>query len=84
MNELGLQNEYKVDDVEKNMQLLGVTGVEDKLQVGIEKCIQDFQEAGIHFWMLTGDKGETAQEIGYLCELFPREGIEVFTIDENV
>jgi P-type E1-E2 ATPase len=37
-----------------------VTGVEDELQEGIESCIVDFQEAGIHFWMLTGDKGETA------------------------
>jgi phospholipid-translocating ATPase len=69
--------------VEIDLQLLGVTGVEDELQEGIAKCIEDFQEAGIHFWMLTGDKGETAQEIGFSCGLFPRDNFEVCMIKEE-
>ena len=44
--------------------------------------MQDFAQAGIHFWMLTGDKGETAKEIGYNCGMFPRDNFEVFMISE--
>ena len=47
--------------VESNLTLLGGTGVEDLLQDNVNKCIQDFRQAGIKVWMLTGDKGETAK-----------------------
>jgi magnesium-transporting ATPase (P-type) len=33
--------------------------------------------------MLTGDKGETAMEIGYSCGLFKRENFDVYIIDED-
>jgi magnesium-transporting ATPase (P-type) len=33
--------------------------------------------------MLTGDKGETAIEIGYSCGLFARDNFEVFYIEET-
>jgi len=46
--------------LERDYQLLGVSGVEDLLQDDVGQCIHDFQEAGINVWMLTGDKGETA------------------------
>lgn len=42
------------------MDLLGVTGVEDKLQEGVRGCIEKMRGAGIKVWMLTGDKVETA------------------------
>ena len=42
------------------MELLGVTGVEDKLQDDVEKTIESLRQAGIQVWMLTGDKVETA------------------------
>ena len=42
------------------MQLLGITGVEDKLQEDIAKCISQLRNAGINIWMITGDKVETA------------------------
>ena len=32
--------------------------------------------------MLTGDKGETAQQIGYSCGLF-RKDFELYKVDEN-
>jgi len=38
------------------MQLLGITGVEDKLQEDIQECIQQLRNAGINIWMITGDK----------------------------
>ena len=32
--------------------------------------------------MLTGDKGETAKEIGYNCGMFPRDNFEVYMIQD--
>ena len=49
------------------MTLLGATGVEDILQEDVKKCIKDFKQAGIKVWMLTGDSGLTAREIGISC-----------------
>ena len=40
--------------------MLGVTGVEDLLQLDVKKCIEDFKQAGLKVWILTGDKKETA------------------------
>lgn len=42
------------------MELLGVTGVEDKLQENVAVVIESLRNAGIQVWMLTGDKVETA------------------------
>jgi P-type E1-E2 ATPase len=47
-------------DVEFGLLLIGVSGVEDLLQEGVKSCIEDFRDAGIKVWMLTGDKGTTA------------------------
>lgn len=40
------------------------TGIEDKLQDGVEGCIEDLKLAGVRLWVLTGDKVETAINIG--------------------
>ena len=42
------------------MELLGITGVEDKLQDEVALTIESLRSAGIQVWMLTGDKVETA------------------------
>jgi P-type E1-E2 ATPase len=47
--------------------------VEDLLQENVKDCIEDFRAAGISVWMLTGDKGLTAKEIGVSCGLIPAE-----------
>lgn len=49
--------------LEQDMDFLGVTGVEDKLQNNIEGTIESLKAAGIQVWMLTGDKVETATSI---------------------
>lgn len=49
-----------IEQLEYDMELLGVTGVEDKLQQDVQKTIEDLRGAGINVWMLTGDKVETA------------------------
>lgn len=46
--------------LETDMELLGVTGVEDKLQVNVQQTLEGLRSAGIKVWMLTGDKVETA------------------------
>ncbi|KAI3654342.1 hypothetical protein MP228_001061 [Amoeboaphelidium protococcarum] len=57
------------DEVETKLVLLGATAIEDKLQDGVPKCIQDLSNAGIKIWVLTGDKLETAINVGFLCGL---------------
>jgi phospholipid-translocating P-type ATPase (flippase) len=55
--------------IEKSMQLLGVTAIEDKLQEGVPSAIFDLAQAGIKVWVLTGDREETAINIGHACRL---------------
>ena len=49
--------------------LSGGTGVEDRLQEGVPEAIESLREAGIKLWVLTGDKQETAVNIGYSSRL---------------
>jgi len=49
--------------------LLGATGLEDKLQDGVADTIRDLHKADFKIWMLTGDKLETAENIGYATNL---------------
>ena len=58
-----------MDGIETNLTLLGATAIEDKLQVGVPETIETLMKAGINIWMLTGDKQETAINIGYSCRL---------------
>ncbi|XP_020687067.1 phospholipid-transporting ATPase 1 [Dendrobium catenatum] len=55
--------------VECQLNLLGATGVEDKLQEGVPETIESLRQAGIKVWVLTGDKQETAISIGLSCRL---------------
>jgi len=59
--------------------LIGVTAVEDKLQEDVPETLADFLKANINVWMLTGDKLETAENIGRSCNLITNE-MEVFYI----
>jgi magnesium-transporting ATPase (P-type) len=53
-------NYISQDSIEKDFEILGITGMEDLLQEEVNECMRDFKDAGIKVWMLTGDKGETA------------------------
>nr|XP_018486765.1 PREDICTED: probable phospholipid-transporting ATPase 12 [Raphanus sativus] len=61
------------EKIEKDLVLLGATAVEDKLQNGVPDCIDKLAQAGIKIWVLTGDKMETAINIGFACSLLRRE-----------
>ena len=49
-----------IDELEEDMELIGVTGVEDRLQDDVALVIESLRNAGVQVWMLTGDKVETA------------------------
>lgn len=57
------------EQIETNLELIGATAIEDKLQDGVSEAIEKLRRAGIKLWMLTGDKRETAINIGYSCRL---------------
>ena len=71
-----------MDLIESNSILLGASALEDKLQDRVKRDIEDFIEADINFWMITGDKMDTAETIGHSCGIISEES-EVFKIREN-
>ncbi|KAI9641224.1 aminophospholipid translocase [Ciborinia camelliae] len=59
--------------LEKDFTLLGATAIEDRLQDGVPETIHTLQEAGIKVWVLTGDRQETAINIGMSCKLISED-----------
>uniref|UniRef100_A0A8C7FCD9 Phospholipid-transporting ATPase n=1 Tax=Oncorhynchus kisutch TaxID=8019 RepID=A0A8C7FCD9_ONCKI len=57
------------EQIENNLMMIGATAIEDKLQDGVPETIAKLAKADIKIWVLTGDKKETAENIGYSCEL---------------
>jgi phospholipid-translocating ATPase len=55
--------------LEVGLSLLGISAIEDKLQEGVPETISTLREAGLRFWMLTGDKYSTAVQIATSCRL---------------
>uniref|UniRef100_A0A4W3IKG2 Phospholipid-transporting ATPase n=1 Tax=Callorhinchus milii TaxID=7868 RepID=A0A4W3IKG2_CALMI len=58
--------------IEKNLQLLGATAIEDRLQDQVPETIETLFKADIKIWIITGDKQETAINIGYSCKLLTK------------
>lgn len=58
--------------LERNLELLGVTGVEDKLQHDVKPSLELLRNAGVKIWMLTGDKVETARCVAISSKLVAR------------
>ncbi|CEP18412.1 hypothetical protein [Parasitella parasitica] len=57
------------EEIEQNMLLMGGTAIEDRLQEGVPETIAELAKSGIKLWVLTGDKTETAINIGFACNL---------------
>lgn len=68
------------DRLERGFELLGSTAIEDKLQDDVDKAISAMKKAGIKIWVLTGDKVETAINIGFSCALL-NDKMELYIID---
>src|SRR5690606_30602412 len=72
--------------IEQDLMLIGGTAIEDRLQDGVPDTIELLGRAGIKLWVLTGDKVETAINIGFSCNLLNND-LELIHIkvdeDEN-
>lgn len=69
--------------IEQNFELAGATAIEDKLQDGVPETVDKLRRANIKVWMLTGDKRETAINIGHsarVCKPYS----EIFTLDSTL
>lgn len=68
--------------IEKNLLLLGASAIEDKLQADVPRTISKLADAGIKIWVLTGDKQETAINIGFSCQLL-RHNMKLMVCNES-
>ena len=70
--------------IERDLFLLGTTALEDKLQDNVHECIEEFRRADIKVWMITGDKLETAENIGISCRLLQDDADRfIFSINDD-
>lgn len=67
------QIEQVCEEIESSLTLIGGTAIEDKLQEGVPDTIALLAQSGIKIWVLTGDKVETAINIGFACNLLTHE-----------
>ncbi|CAG9326660.1 unnamed protein product [Blepharisma stoltei] len=65
------------EEIETQLTLLGATAIEDRLQDNVPETIKFLREAGINVWVLTGDKVETAINIGFSCNLITSEMVRI-------
>lgn len=72
-----IDREWRIAEVcqrlEHDLKVLGVTAIEDRLQDGVPETIETLRKAGINFWMLTGDKQNTAIQIARSCNFISPE-----------
>ena len=71
-------------EMEQDLELIGVTAIEDKLQDGVPAAISTLIQAGIRVWMITGDKQETAVNIAVSCRLISDpQGVLMLNVNEK-
>ncbi|TPX53768.1 hypothetical protein PhCBS80983_g06168 [Powellomyces hirtus] len=73
INNRGEMLDKAAELIEKDLFLLGATAIEDRLQDGVPDAIHMLAQANIKLWVLTGDRQETAINIGYSCKLITEE-----------
>ncbi|KAL5963955.1 Phospholipid-transporting ATPase IA [Taenia solium] len=70
--------------IEQDLELVGATAIEDKLQDEVPQTIANMLAAGISIWVLTGDKQETAVNIGLSCRLISPERVQLIINGSNL
>lgn len=75
--------EKAADQIETNLDLTGATAIEDRLQKGVPEAIEKLRRANIKLWMLTGDKRETAINIGHSCRLI-KDYSDIIVLDHEL
>ena len=68
--------------IESNLTLIGASAIEDKLQDGVPDAIKKLRASGVSVWVLTGDKAETAKNIGKSCKLLT-PNMQIIEIDKD-
>jgi len=71
------------EELEVDMEIVGVTAIEDKLQAHVPETIERLREAGINLWVLTGDKLETARNIGFSARVLT-SSMTIATFDKEL
>ncbi|KAI6782176.1 phospholipid-transporting ATPase-like protein [Emericellopsis cladophorae] len=69
--------------IERDFFLLGATAIEDRLQDGVPETIHTLQQANIKVWVLTGDRQETAINIGMSCKLLSEDMMLLIVNEES-
>ncbi|KAG5437433.1 hypothetical protein PCANB_000864 [Pneumocystis canis] len=72
-------SEVIAKSLECDLELLGLTGVEDSLQKDVKPSLELLRNAGIKIWMLTGDKAETAKCVALYMDFYKMEFISIAT-----
>lgn len=68
------------EEIECRLTLIGSTAIEDRLQDGVPDCIRFLRSAGVKVWVLTGDKVETAVNIGFSSGLLDNQIEQLYVI----
>ncbi len=71
-----------MQEMESDLILQGATANEDKLQDGVPECVATLMRAGVKVWMLTGDKEETAINIGHSTRLL-QDDLDVLSVTSS-
>jgi magnesium-transporting ATPase (P-type) len=66
------------------LSYMGCMGLEDQLQLLVPESIADYLRAGIRVWMITGDKLETAKNIGIACNLIDPDMSPSFKAGQSI
>ncbi|KAG0085214.1 hypothetical protein BGZ92_009158 [Podila epicladia] len=84
LDDRGKKMDKVAEEIECELTLLGATAIEDKLQEGVPDAIAALREAGIKVWVLTGDKLETAINIGFASRLLEKDmKLEIMKMGRN-
>lgn len=75
--------ERVMEELERDLSLVGATAIEDELQEEVTETIQAFKSVGIQLWVLTGDKKETAIAVGYSIGIINSSSI-IMDINQRV
>eukprot|EP00941_MAST-03F_sp_MAST-3F-sp1_P001053 g1053.t1 len=70
------------EELEKDMDIVGASAIEDKLQEGVPEAIFQIRRAGVKLWVLTGDKVETAMNIGYSAKVLSQE-MQILVLEKD-
>ena len=68
--------------IEQDMEIVGVSAVEDMVHEGVSDTLCSLMRAGIKVLILTGDKSETAVNIAYSTKLFS-QNLQLITINSH-